>query len=118
MLTSIGTSAAGILSETAWVGVLAGSALNYGVSLPYSRTHEYEADEIGLLLMAKSGYNPYAALDFWKKFAELSEGGYFSEFFSTHPIGPHRIKEIKEDIPKALQLYQESAVKHDLGIIY
>ena len=118
MLTSAWTNAFGILSGTFWVGILAASVLDYGVSLPYSRTHEYEADEIGVFLMAKAGYNPYAALDFWKKFAELSKGGYVSEFFSTHPVGPHRIEALKDEMPRALKYYQKSKVKYDLGVIY
>ncbi|MCF8308282.1 MAG: M48 family metallopeptidase [Bacteroidales bacterium] len=71
-----------------------------GVMLPYSRAHETEADKLGLIFMAMAGYNPAAAVDFWKRMAE-SGGQKPPEFLSTHPSDETRINNLKEFIPKA-----------------
>ncbi len=62
-----------------------GVGTNYGFLLPYSRKHESEADHIGLLLMAKAGYDPAEAPRFWTRFASASKGAKPAEFLSTHP---------------------------------
>ena len=62
-----------------------GLASQYGVVLPYSRKHESEADEIGLMLMAKAGYDPREAPRFWQRFAQAQGGGGPPEWASTHP---------------------------------
>ncbi len=69
-----------------------------GVMLPYSRMQESEADEIGIHLMSKAGYNPYEALSFWKNMSENKKEG--SDFFSTHPNSQNRINNIKKVIQK------------------
>jgi predicted Zn-dependent protease len=51
-----------------------GAASQLGVILPYSRAQEYEADQIGLVLAAKAGYNPAGALTFWQKFMQADKG--------------------------------------------
>lgn len=71
-----------------------------GVMLPYSRAHETEADKLGLIFMAMAGYNPEAAVDFWKRMSE-SGGQKPPEFLSTHPSDETRINNLKEFIPKA-----------------
>jgi len=71
-----------------------------GVMLPYSRTHEYEADEIGLYLMDKAGYNIDEAVKFWKNMKKVSAGKAPPEFVSTHPSDEHRIERIEEIIKK------------------
>ena len=76
-----------------------------GFILPYSRTHEYEADQIGLILTARAGYDPREAVKFWKRMQ--AQGGNDSlEFLSTHPIEEDRIKGIQEMMPEALKYYQ------------
>ena len=70
----------------------------FGVLLPFSRKHEYEADEIGLLLSTLAGFNPDSAVDFWLSMSEKS-GGHEIDFFSTHPADSKRIARIKEIIP-------------------
>jgi len=88
-------------------------ALAYGVStellvaLPYSRENEYEADYIGIILMAKAGYNPQAALDFWQRFATSSAASSTPEFFSTHPSDANRVAHLKGKMPEALSIYNK-----------
>jgi predicted Zn-dependent protease len=81
----------------------AGSAL--GVILPYSRTHEYEADELGLYFMAMAGFDPRTAPPFWERM--VSHGGARPpEFLSTHPDPAARIKAMNRNMNKAMQYYQ------------
>ncbi len=82
-----------------------GLGLNLGVLLPYSRTHEYEADHIGLLLMAKAGYHPEEALTFWQNM-EKEGGASPPEFLSTHPTGTNRIQTLQKLLPEAMQYYR------------
>jgi len=83
-----------------------GIAANLGVLLPYSRTQEYEADHIGLILMALAGYDPHAALSFWGKMAQESKDKPALEFLSTHPLDKNRIARIKALIPEAMKYYR------------
>jgi predicted Zn-dependent protease len=104
-LLDIGMAVAGVDSS---VASLANTAYNYGATLgylrPHSREHELEADSIGLMLMAKAGYNPNAAISFWKKFGKASSGT--PEYLSTHPAPGNRIANLQKLMPKALKLYQ------------
>ncbi|MBD5165085.1 M48 family metallopeptidase [Helicobacter sp.] len=68
---------------------------NVGIMLPFSRSHELEADKAGIMLMKKAGYNPQAAISFWEKMAANKEKS-SSDFLSTHPSDSKRIKEIKK----------------------
>jgi len=83
-----------------------GIAANYGVILPFSRTQEYEADRVGLILMAKAGYHPEAALEFWRNMAAGKKGGGTPEYLSTHPSDANRIAAIQGFIPEALKYYR------------
>lgn len=78
------------------------------VALPFGRKQEYEADKIGLVLMALAGYHPSAAITLWEKMAKQS-GGVQNEFMSTHPSEANRIKEIQAYMPTALTYYKPSA---------
>ncbi|WP_299546494.1 M48 family metallopeptidase [uncultured Helicobacter sp.] len=71
---------------------------NVGVMLPFSRSHELEADKVGIALMQKAGYNTQAALIFWRKMA--ANGKNNLEILSTHPSDAKRIKEIEEILNK------------------
>jgi predicted Zn-dependent protease len=87
-----------------------GYAATVGVMLPFSRKHEYEADYIGLILMAKAGYDPGAAVDFWERMLEYSKGS-VPEFFSTHPNDENRINAMKQNLPEAMKYYEESMAR-------
>lgn len=83
-----------------------GLGMNLGAILPYSRLHEKEADRIGLIIMARAGYDPNRAVTFWQKMKEQSKGGRnMLEFLSTHPAPDTRIEEIRTAIPEAMQYY-------------
>lgn len=83
----------------------------FGVSsqlglLKYSRTHESEADHIGLILMAKAGYDPRQAVDFWKRMTKSASGQKPPEWLSTHPSDATRIAQIEKWLPDAMKEYQ------------
>jgi predicted Zn-dependent protease len=84
-----------------------GLGAQVGVLLPYSRLQESEADEIGLIFMAKAGYDPRKAVDFWQRMEKQSGGGAPPEFLSTHPSPKSRIEDIKEHLPEAMKYYRK-----------
>jgi len=89
-----------------------GSTLS--VALPHSRQQELEADHLGLLYMARAGYDPREALAFWKRFAdyEKKQGGAKQiEFLSTHPLDDKRIAQIESLLPQAEMEYRKPATK-------
>jgi predicted Zn-dependent protease len=88
--------------------ILAGLGLGvqYGIILPFSRTHESEADVIGLDLMAKSGFNPEESITLWQNMSQA--GSSPPEFMSTHPSNETRIKQLKERIPAAKLVYDKA----------
>lgn len=92
-----------------------GLAANVGLLLPYSRTQEYEADHIGLILMALAGYDPHAALSFWSKMAQESKGKAAVEFLSTHPLDANRIARIRALIPEAMRYYRPQPSEQHRG---
>jgi len=84
-----------------------GAGATVGFLLPYSRLHESEADRIGLMFMARAGYDPRAAIPFWERMNK-QEGAKPPQFLSTHPAPESRIANIKTHIPEALPYYQRS----------
>jgi predicted Zn-dependent protease len=79
------------------------------LQLPWGRSQESEADHLGLILMAKAGYDPRAARDLWMRMAEASKGrSRPPEFLSTHPSEETRIRQIEAWLPEALRYYQPS----------
>ena len=78
-----------------------GVSTQYGGMLPFSRSHESEADKIGLTLMAIAGYNPDQAIAFWERMSANSNGQAPPEFMSTHPSDATRIAQIRALIPEA-----------------
>lgn len=83
----------------------------FGVSgnlslLKYSRTHETEADKLGLVFMALSGYNPKESITFWERMSKLSSGSKPPQILSTHPSDAQRIKDLEAWMPEAMKYYQ------------
>ena len=89
-----------------WLGVY-GLGAQVGVLLPYSRTHESEADKLGLIFMAMAGYDPNSAVGFWERMAAQKQGQAPPEFLSTHPSDKTRIEDIKKHLPEALIYYNK-----------
>jgi predicted Zn-dependent protease len=89
------------------VGALLGAGAAVGLMLPWSRSQESEADHLGLIYMAKAGYDPSAARDLWIRMATAS-GGHDRppEFLSTHPSETTRIQQIEGWLPEASQYYR------------
>ena len=86
---------------------LLGAGASVGVLLPWSRSQESEADHMGLIYMAKAGYDPRAAKTLWERMDAASQGGSRPpEFLSTHPLPATRIKQIEGWLPEALGYYQ------------
>jgi predicted Zn-dependent protease len=83
-----------------------GAGATVGVLLPYSRLQENEADRLGLIFMAMAGYDPRAAVDFWKRMAASKKGSASPEFLSTHPTDTNRIRNIETLVPEAMSYYR------------
>ncbi len=79
------------------------------VALPHSRKQELEADRIGMIYMARAGYNPEEAVNFWKRFAAYNQrqGSQTPEFLRTHPIDQTRINALKASLPAARAAYTQ-----------
>lgn len=83
-----------------------GVGAQVGVLLPYSRTQESEADELGLIFMAMAGYNPNEAVNFWQRMS-AGKGASVPEILSTHPSDQTRINNLKKLVPEAMKYYQK-----------
>ncbi|WP_299073499.1 M48 family metallopeptidase [uncultured Paraglaciecola sp.] len=88
-----------------------GLGVQVGVQLPFGRTHESEADLIGLDLMAKAGFDPQQSINLWQKMAKASGGNRQPELLSTHPLPATRIDNLAKNMPKALQAYGHATNK-------
>ncbi len=82
-----------------------GVGAQYGVLLPFSRTHESEADEIGQMLMAQAGFDPKESVILWKNMSEMSGGNEPMEIMSTHPSSSSRIKDLTDGLQTTLPIY-------------
>jgi len=85
-----------------------GLGTTVGLMLPYSRTHEKEADRLGLIFMAMAGYDPQTAVAFWERMAADKEGSQIPEFLSTHPADQTRIQNIKNYLYEAMPYYNKA----------
>lgn len=102
---NIGLSAAG--NNVGQLGAAAAQlGSQVGVGLPYSRSLESQADQGGLLLMARAGYNPQAAITLWEKMNKLDGTG-GSSFLSTHPSNSQRIEAMRKNLPAAQAIYNK-----------
>lgn len=96
-------------SQLLGLGDLGNVAANLGgqlLTLQFSRSDESEADLVGLELAARAGYRPEAAVSLWQKMGQANGGKEGLAFLSTHPSGPARIRELQDNVPKVLPLYQ------------
>lgn len=84
-----------------------GLGAQYGVLLPYSRTHEREADVLGLDFMARAGFDPRESLALWRNMAQAG-GGQPLEFLSTHPSNATRLQELAAAMDGAMATYREA----------
>jgi metalloendopeptidase OMA1, mitochondrial len=85
-----------------------GMGSQLAVALPHTRMQESEADEMGLIYMAKAGYRPSAAVEFWQRFGEYSraQGGNTAWFLRTHPTDQQRVENLRRLLPKAEAVYR------------
>lgn len=103
-LGAVGLSAAiGGADPTLGNAVMAayGLGAQVGVALPFNRSQESEADRIGMILMAKAGYDPEAALHLWQRMEQNESGGRPPEYLSTHPSAQTRQEQIRGWLPEA-----------------
>jgi predicted Zn-dependent protease len=83
--------------------------LGVGAGLPFSRSQESEADHIGLVYMARAGYDPHEAVAFWKRMQRASKGHEPPEFLSDHPSDAHRVERVEGWLPQAERAYRSSS---------
>lgn len=82
-----------------WMAAV-GIGAQYGILLPFSRSHESESDRLGLIFMARAGYDPEAAPAFWTRFSKAG-GSKPPEFLSTHPADGTRVSQLRQWMPEA-----------------
>lgn len=111
-VASVATSAAGYSGASGLAGDLTETTtgfVGYGAIVQkFDRDQEYEADHIGLMLMAKAGYDPEAAPKFWERAKEIfgADSSTLGAFLSTHPASADRVEALREVMPLALNYYQ------------
>jgi predicted Zn-dependent protease len=102
-----GALVSGVLGTDPQTSAQVAGLFAQGILLPWGRKQESEADHIGLILMAKAGYDPRAARDLWVRMGEASKGrSRPPEFLSTHPSEETRITQIEGWLPEALKYYR------------
>ncbi len=97
---------------------LGGAAAGFGIAFfdrKFSRSNETEADKFGQVYMAKAGYNPAESIELWDRMSQAHGGTAPPEFLSTHPSDVTRKKNLKEWLPEAEKVYQNSPQKFGLG---
>lgn len=102
-LTQIGQMAGAASGMDAQQQQMMMSAMGYGYLLPYARSHETQADEVGLMLAAAACFDPQEAVPLWQRMSESNGGQATSEFASTHPNPGTRIQNLQALMPKAME---------------
>ncbi|HRZ99106.1 MAG TPA: M48 family metallopeptidase [Candidatus Paceibacterota bacterium] len=105
----LGVGMAGADSRAqAVASTLYGLGSQLGIALPHSRKQESEADQIGLIYMARAGYDPQESIAFWERFADFNRrsGGATPWFLRTHPLDETRVQQLKTWLPQAQQEYR------------
>ncbi|MDQ3116532.1 MAG: M48 family metallopeptidase [Verrucomicrobiota bacterium] len=92
--------------QRAVMGAL-GAGAQFGILMPFGRQHESEADRVGLIYMARAGYDPRESIRFWERM-ERSSSAQPPEFLSTHPAHGHRIQQLQGWMPEALEEYRKA----------
>lgn len=108
MATSMGLQVLSIALGTPSVTDLGGRLTEVMFTLPNSRTHETEADRMGVELAARAGYDPRAAITLWQKMGAAQSGNAPPEFLSTHPSADTRMAELQSASQRVLPLYEQS----------
>lgn len=111
-LQSMGMSAASVAvgmtdveNKELWMSGL-GLGVQYGIVMPYGRSHESEADIVGQDLMARSGFEPSASIKLWQNMDKLSNGAAPPEFMSTHPSNTTRIAQLDKNLAVSMKYYK------------
>jgi predicted Zn-dependent protease len=108
MATGLGVGIAGAVLGLGQVGQeLAGALAQVTFTLPHSRTHEIEADRIGVELAARAGFEPHAAVSVWQKMLQAGGSG-GPQFLSTHPSPENRLSDLKVYADRVTPLYQQA----------
>ncbi len=97
-----------------------GVGTTVGITLPFSRRNESEADHIGMIYMARAGYDPAEAVEFWKRFDEekkKKKGFKMPAFLSTHPSDEKRVAELTALLPVAMEEYKNAKKKYGKGSV-
>lgn len=116
IVQSVGAVLVSMLFENETIDAIYGTGTELGIMLPYSRSNESEADAIGLILMARAGYDPSASYTFWKRFTNNAEGSSKLEaILSTHPCDSDRIAAMMEGEAEARAEYNKAKTKYGFG---
>ncbi|MDD6337489.1 MAG: M48 family metallopeptidase [Lentisphaeria bacterium] len=116
ILQSVGAVLVSSIFDNELIDAVYGTGTELGVMLPYSRSNESEADAIGLILMARAGYDPSASYTFWKRFTNNGEGSSKLEtILSTHPCDSDRIAAMEANEPAARAEYERAKTKYGFG---
>ena len=111
MAANAGILAAGILSDNPGQAMaMTAAAATVAIKLPNSRTAENEADQIGIELAARAGYDPRAAVTLWQKMGKVG-GSSPPEFLSTHPSDATRQQRLSALAPKMMPYYQAGGAR-------
>jgi len=116
ILQSLGAVLVSAAFDNETIDAIYGTTTEIGVMLPYSRSNESEADVIGLILMARAGYDPSASYTFWKRFTNNAEGSSkLDAILSTHPCDADRIASMQEHEAAAREEYNKAKTKYGFG---
>ncbi len=111
VLKNVGVNLAALYFGLGDLGATAlAQAAQVAITLPYSRSHETDADLAGIELAARAGYDPRAAVTLWRKMAAAGDGQP-PQFLSTHPGHDSRIRDIEANLAKVLPLYERAKLR-------
>lgn len=111
MATNIGLSVLSVVTGSRAASDLGGELTSVMFTLPNSRTHESEADRMGVELAARAGYDPRAAVTLWQKMGAAEQGSAPPEILSTHPSAASRISDLQAASQQVMPLYEQSKGK-------